>query len=206
MKKQLMLSTILTAMTIFSLGAFAHDDTEAVSLAKASELSLHRLEKLVNLKSVIDGVKIDKTFISQIETIEIEKTPHTAADEITFIATLAQVKGIDGTSPEVELSLNSQGKTLVQHARAGTQATNAPVWPLKSPVDLLENGLHYVIDNALVNPELKPFNEGVYKTTLKKIASNGKELGQLEILSKNTPATLLITLDLEAKFLDYEIK
>lgn len=184
----------------------AHEDTNAISLAKASELSLHRLEKLVNLRSVVDGIKIDKTFISNLHTVEIKKTPHGPNDEISFITTLSQFLAEDGTKPEIELSLNSMGKTLVQHARNGSIATNAPTWPQKSPVDLMENGLHYVIDNALVNIDLKPFNEGVYKTTLTKTVVNGKEVAKLELLSTIVPTSLIITLDLEARFLGYEIK
>lgn len=129
--------------------AWAHE----VPAAKAAELALHRVERLVILR------KIEEPFQSKFKNLRLEPIAHQNEDEPSFKATVFQYPGVDGTQKSLEIIMNAEGKALSHAVKAGADASGAPSWPDKDPVTLSENALHYVIENAINKPELVPFNE-----------------------------------------------
>lgn len=193
---------ILPLLVAFSFLTTAYADTETASIAaaRAAELSSHRIERLVNLK------KIDAAFISKLQTIELQKLSKNEVSDPTFLATVSQYAGTDGTKNQVELFLDDQGKTLRFNVKSGATAANAPVWTEKDPSSLVENGLHFVIDNGETNATLKPFYTGFLSLTLSKGTKGGSDVAVVRMTSKETQSVLYVYLKLDGTFLSHEIK
>lgn len=142
---QLMLGVLLS---LFGSKVWA----DKVSQAKAAELALHRVERLVILK------KIEESFLFQPLRLNLVRLdPQTESDPV-FRATLEQFPAIDGTQKNLVLLMNGEGKTLSHVVNSGGEAQGAPQWPDIDPVTLLENALHYILDFSSVQPELTAFD------------------------------------------------
>ncbi len=150
------LATVAAFSALFGNTALAHE----VSNAKAAELSLHRVERLVILR------KIEEGFETKARNLALSLIPHDDEAEPSFQATVSQWPGTDGTQRSVEIVMNAEGKTLKHTVVAGAEPANAPVWPDKDAVTLAENALHYVIEGAVTKPEVVPFNENLTGFTL----------------------------------------
>ena len=126
-----------------------------ISNAKAAELSLHRVERLVILK------KIEESFQSRPKSLSLVLLPHNNETEPVFKATLTQYPAADGTSKSLDILLNGEGKSLSQTVNSGGEASGFPEWTDKDPVTLAENSLHVILEGAPVKPELVPYNNGL---------------------------------------------
>lgn len=190
---------LLVAFT-FTFKVYADTEIAVIPAARAAELSSHRIERLVNLK------KIDASFISKLQTIELQKLSKNEVADPTFLATVSQYAGTDGTRNQVELFLDDQGKTLRFNVKSGASAANAPVWSEKDPSSLVENGLHFVIDNGESNASLKPFYAGFLSLTLSKGTKGGADVAVVKMTSKDTQNILYVYLKLDGSLLSHEIK
>jgi len=145
---KLFMSTILSAASLMAvLGsqvAFSH----GVTKAKAAELSLHRVERLVTLK------KIDASFLTKAESLAIESIPHENEEDPSFRATISQVKVGDGPAKKVEIILDDEGRPLSFKVFPGNEADQVPMWGDRDAVTLLENAHHWIIEN--VDKEVAP--------------------------------------------------
>jgi len=166
---------------IFSSKAvFAH----GVTLAKASELSLHRVERLVALCNLGDANQpvnipgqpgydptkckndpnkpkkgIEPDYQNKPIGLVIIALAHQNEDEPSFKTTVFQYKAQDGTQRSVDIILDEEGRPLSYQENAGGLAYNAPAWPDKDATTLSENALHYILEGAVTKPELKPYSE-----------------------------------------------
>jgi len=146
---QMVLGLGLLGAMLGGNAAFAH----GVTNAKAAELALHRVERLVILK------KIEESFQSKPQSVKVEAIAHQNEDDPSFKTTVYQVPGQDGSQKSIEIVFNEEGKTIKYTVNAGSDAVNAPTWGEKDATTLTENALHYVLDNAAVKPELVPFSQ-----------------------------------------------
>jgi hypothetical protein len=192
--KKLVLGLVLALTTSTSFA------TTVIASGRAIELTAHRVEKLVNLK------KIDASFVSMLQTIELEKLSQTQAGDPAFIATASQVAGIDGTRNQVEIVLDDQGKALSFKVKSGSPSKDAPVWAEKNSASLIESSLHFLLDHGAEKPDVKPFFESALTLNLSKMNSNGKDFALVIITAKDTQAVLNIVLGLDGSFQSYEIK
>jgi hypothetical protein len=195
--KNLLLGCVLAMSATLS---FADDATPVIAQARAGELSTHRIERLVNLK------KIDASFISKLQTIEVEKLKPSQAGDPTFLATVSQYAGADGTKNQVEISMDDQGKALSFKVKTGTSAQNAPVWTDKDPSTLVENALHFVLDHNTDKPDVKPFYDSLLSINLSKKTVNGQDFALVLMTAKDTQTVLNVLLKLDGTFSSYEIK
>lgn len=141
-------------LTMLVLGSQANYAQAAnIALAKAAELAVHRVERLVTLK------KIEEPFLGKFQSIEIEGLKQVKPTDPAFKATASQVPGPDGKQSKVEILLDGAGKALSHTVKAGTEATTAPRWPEKDAVTLTENAMHVVLDGKN-DPKFKPYFDG----------------------------------------------
>jgi hypothetical protein len=192
--KKMILSLILS---LSILPSFANDSS---SQARIAELAAHRIEKLINLK------KIDSSFSSKIQFLGVEKLAQNTATDPSFLVTVSQFAGTDGTKNQVELYMDDQGKTLSFKVNTGASAQNAPAWPNLNPSSLIENSLHFLLDHGADKADLKPFFDGLLSLELKKVTVNGQDLALFEMHAKDTQQVLNVFLKLDGSFLSYEIK
>lgn len=144
----------IALVTMLILGTQANlAEAANIALAKAAELSVHRVERLVTLK------KIEEAFLSKFIGVEIEALKQAKPTDPAFKATASQVPGPDGKQSKVEILMDGAGKALSHTVLPGTEATAAPRWPEKDPVTLAENAMHVVLDGKN-DPKFKPYFDG----------------------------------------------
>ncbi|MBX9767416.1 MAG: hypothetical protein K2X47_09110 [Bdellovibrionales bacterium] len=181
-----------------SSAALAH----GVTNAKASELVLHRMERLVALCNLGDPKQphnmpgmpgfnpakckndptkpkkgIDPEYETSLIGLTIEALAHQNEDEPSFKGVIYQYKAQDGTQRALEIILDEEGRALTSKEIPGGAAALAPIWPDKDATVLSEYALHFVTGSAAAKPELKPYNEKLKSFT---ILPGKNALGQLE--------------------------
>lgn len=194
MKK--MFQILFVALMALSTQAFAdgdHSGHGGVSVAKAAELALHRVGKLVDLK------KIDASFVSQFHAVQITTLPMGHESGAAYQAFVYQAPNA-GQHAKVELLLDMAGKTL-SHKVVGTPSSGATQWTGKDPLTLGELAFHYVLDNA-TNATVKPFNDAL--TELNLTASGGHAIATFK--SSQSTKVLVVHLTLDGKIVNTEVK
>ncbi len=170
-----------------------------LALAKAAELGVHRVERLVTLK------KIDETFVSKFQSIEIEALSPAKPTDPAFKVTVAQYTGPDGKQSRVEILMDAAGKALSNTVKAGTESTTAPRWPEKDPVTLTEAAMHVVLEGTS-NPKLKPFFTGFKSLVLNQDRdSTGQTIARFKMKSKEVPNTLEVVLKTDGTVISSQI-
>lgn len=173
----------LLAGLFFGFSAQAH----SVSVAKATELSLHRIERLVILK------KIEEAFQSKFLSLQMVVLSHSNETEPVFKSTVFQYPASDGTQKSVDIVMNGDGKALSYTVNAGGNAQGEPTWPDKDPVTLTENALHYVIDGSATKPDLVPYNDALSSLQITQGTNQaGEKVAVVDVRSSSVTPTLRI--------------
>ena len=177
-----------------------HADGDEVAPAKAAEFSLHRIENLVILK------KIDKTFVTQFKGFSLIVLEQAQPEDPRFRILAEQFPAQDGSKSTLEVFENKTGKP-VKHIQSltTTPVTGAPLWPLKDPVTLSENALHYILDNESVKPDLVPFHTGLSSLELVKNEEGGELKAEVRITRVQSAAVLKILINTNGDFESYVI-
>lgn len=186
-------------IAIFSLSVYAHDEIPGqVAISKATELGVHRIERLVTLK------KIEDTFRSNLVAMTAERSNENGA---VFKVYAHQAPGADGSSSVVTLWMDGEGKTLSFTVTPGATPANATQWPDKDAVSLLEEGLHFVLEGWVQNPEVKAFYLGLKSISMAPVQdAQGNLLAQFKVTSDDDARTLTIILKPDGTFVSHEIK
>lgn len=193
-----MKTLLLVSALILSMQASAAQAAK-IALAKAAELGVHRVERLVTLK------KIDETFLSKFQSVEIVSLTQSAPTDPAFKATASQVPGPDGTQSIVEIFLDGAGKALSNTVKMGTEATTAPRWPEKDPVTLTENALHVVLD-GVNDPKIKPYYLGFKSLVLSQDRdAAGLTIARFKMRSNDADKVLEVVLKTDGTLISKEI-
>lgn len=200
--------------------------THGVTSAKASELSLHRVERLVALCNLGDPNQplnipgqpgydpakckndpnkpkkgIDPNYQNKISNLSIEILSHENEEEPSFKATVYQHKSEDGSQKAVEIILDAEGRPLSYQEINGGVPLNAPIWPDKDPTTLSENALHYILEGAVTNPNLKLYNEQLKSFSLIQ-GTNAKEemVAIVDFMAEGEAKILRVLMKLNGEF------
>src|SRR5438105_2992967 len=95
-----LIAITLSVAGLESLNAHAH----GVTLVKAAELSLHRVERLVILN------KLDAGFQTLIKGLSVVELAHQTEEDPSFKTVITQYAGNDGTAKSVEIVLDEEGR------------------------------------------------------------------------------------------------
>lgn len=117
----------VVASTVFADGA---------SNAKAAELALHRIERLIILK------KIPATFETNLSEVSATKLTQAQPTDPAFEAEISQIISQDGTQQKVQVFMDTNGRALSFTQTTGGEALNPPKWPVTDSVTFLEYSLH----------------------------------------------------------------
>lgn len=194
---RMMKTLILTALStmVVSVSAQAED----VPSGKAAELACHRIERLVTLK------KIDASFLTKLYAIQLVRLNAASPTDPVFKAIGIQLPGADGTFKKVEMMMDGAGKSLAQTIIPGTEGPELS-WPGKDPVSLIENALHYVLENGTRKANVKPFLTGLTEIVLsQENGSDGKILAKTVVKSSETANRLEIILKDDGTFVSAEV-
>lgn len=162
----------------------------AVGNAKIVELGVHRLERLVDLG------KADATFLKKLKLLELVVLTPTKPTDPSFKVIASQFSGADGTTKQIEMMMDANGKGIAQVVKDGTESSSAPVWGDKDASTLIEQSLHYVNDHASEHVELKPFQAGLKTLTLMQVSNDqGIKVARIEMISTQTAQKLEVNLN-----------
>lgn len=183
---------------VLSLQAFAHPEVpgEAV-VAKATELGVHRIERLVTLN------RIDPTFVSNLQVMKAERV--TQGGAIYKITALVEPDA-NGQSSTLEMLSDKTGKVLSHTAGTVYKPVNPIVWPIKDAATLFEDALHFVLEGWVQYPEVKNFYLGLMTITLEAINENGQLIAHFTVTSDDDARTLHIKLRTDGTVISHEIK
>lgn len=189
------------------IAAFAGQlKADPIPLAKAAELALHRIEKLVILE------KIAPSYQSKFFKLSIESLVQQKAEDPAFRNLEEQYPGDDATLPPstLEIIQNADGKALSNKAADSKESTVAPTWPDKDPVTLCENGLHWIEETDFKkNPEIEPFFNDLKDFRIVQIADADHEKKVLALVTYSANKTkdlLHITLNEGGEIVKTEVE
>lgn len=194
-----MKNLILAASFFAALTAFAHEeDPNAVAIAKATELGVHRIERLVILK------KIDPMFADSLAIMRAERTGDSTQP---YRVEAEALPDAHGKSSRVQMLSDSAGKVL-SYTVSETFVPAAPVaWPILDAATLMEEGLHFVLDGWVTHPEVKPFFLGLTSISMRAGTDEaGHLIALFEVTSDDDPRVLHIALNADGSFRNYELK
>ena len=163
---------VLNVAAAVAFGASSVAMADIATRARAAELSLHRVEKLIILK------KIDASFQTAVNQLDLAVQPSDtdAPGGTYFRAIMSEVPAQDSTRKSVKLFMDDQGKTLIHKPMSGGDAFNPPIWPAKDPISLMEVAMHCVQGELIENshacadhPELPAFNRDFQNLTLSQL-------------------------------------
>lgn len=174
-----------------SLSCFA-DGSGNISLAKAAELSAHRIDRLVTLG------KIDAGFLNRLEKIEVSKVEN--SDPIFYRALVSQTQPAQGNPFQVEILFDRDGKPLSFKAFDGGTAGNDLQWTEKDSISLAENSLHYVLENE-TDPLVAPYFNNLTSVILKKGSLDGQAVATGILTASNQTQKLQVNLKLDGTFI-----
>ncbi len=186
---------IKVVFLVILMGQFSYAADEIpvkiTSAAKAAELALHRMGRLVTLE------EIDKSFIKDFRALQVEVLEKKEPSDPRFYILLEQYAAEDGTKNELELWFNPDAPDRRKqwtkfNVKAGGPAKGAPTWPVeeKDAATLTESASHYILDNWETKEELKLYNEKLVGLTLSKaVRETGEILAQVdfEVSDKEAP-------------------
>lgn len=200
--------------------------THGVTKAKASELSLHRVERLVALcnlgdpnqplnipgqpgydpakcKNVPNKPKkgIDPDYQNKISNLNIELLPHENEEDPSFKATVYQHRSKDSSQKAVEIVLDEEGRPISYQEINGGVPHAAPVWPDKDPTTLSENALHYIFEGSVTKPELAPYNENLTSFTIVSgTSADEQQVAVVDFLAEGETKILRVRLKLNGEY------
>ena len=221
MKTQLSLILGLI-LVVNSKGVFAHGMTKA----KASELSLHRIERLVALCNLGDPNQplnipgqpnydptkckndpskpkkgISPDYQNKIASLTMEVLSHENEEDPTFKSTVYQYKSEDGSQKAVEIILDEEGRPLSYQEIAGGEPLSAPSWPDKDPTTLSENAFHTILEGSVTNPELEPYNEKLTGFTIVPgTNSQGEQVAVVDFVAEGETKILRVRMKTNGDF------
>jgi hypothetical protein len=209
---------------IASPSIFAH----GVTLAKAAELSLHRVERLVALCNLGDATQpinipgkpgydatkckndpskpkkgIDPNYQNKIAGLSIEFLAHENEEDPTFKSVISQKVLADGILRKIEIILDEEGRPLssIESPLVKATAETPVVWTDKDPTTLSENSLHYVIDNVATKPELVPYSDNLKSFSISQVkTAQGEVVAEVKYVAQNVTEILFVNMKLNGDF------
>ncbi len=196
--KKIFLALSLVITTLTASKSFA----ENIALAKATELACHRIERLVALK------KIDESFLNHLGTMVIVTQTKIQPTDPAFRVVASKYPGADGKMAQLELMMDSQGKTLSFNVIAGSPSSPAPAWQDKDAVTLVESALHYILEGWQgTNPAVQPFYDDLKSLRISQVKNaSGQIISKVEFWSNRVATVLEVNLNLDGSFISAEVK
>lgn len=183
---------------VLSLGS-AGAAQAAILPAKAAELGMHRVERLVSLRKIEDAF-VDKFYSFRVEPIAAGQ-PNGAAYRFRAY----QAQGADGTARQVAILLDENGKAISHEVTDGSVGA-VPAWGQKDPVSLMEMALHYVVDGA-DRPELAPFMRDLSEGSISQTSISPQGTVALAVFKASSTAKVLrVLLTLSGAYIRSEVK
>ncbi len=190
--------SIISTLVFVSASVFAHPEVPGQAvIAKATELGVHRIERLVTLN------RIDPTFLSNLQVLKAERVNENGA---VFKITALTEPGANNQSSSVVMLSDNQGKVLSHTPGPVVAPANPVAWPIKDAGTLFEDALHFVLEGWVQNPEVKAFYLGLMTISLEALNENGQLVAHFVVTSDDDARALHIKLQTDGTVISHEIK
>ena len=187
---------VTTALSLIAVSAQA----DTIPNAKAAELNLHRIERLVILK------KIDAAYETNFKGLVLADETPTKPGDPSFKVTSSEVAGADGTAHTLDVFLDNTGKEVSHQVNVGADSVGAPTWPNADAITLAEDSMHWLEDQGPTVAELTPYLNGLTALSLSpgKLA-DGTQVAWVDIETTPTDPVLHVVLNLDGTFNSYQL-
>ena len=192
-KMKTKLFALVTSILIATQLVFAEEVTSGIAKAKVAELTAHRIDRLVSLN------KIDNLFLTKTAKFEITVVQNQAP--AYFNVRVYQTQPAQGEAVQMDIVYDNNGKPLSFNVLPGGTAGPDEAWEAVDAITLLENGLHYVLENGEKDAKVKPFYTALTTISLSKGQSNGKSIARVQMRSSESPLNLNVYLNLDGSFI-----
>lgn len=176
--------------------AFAQEAAPGIVKAKAAELTAHRVDRLVSLS------KIDSSFLTKTAKMEVSVVQNQAP--AYYKVRVSQTQPASGEPMQMDVVYDGNGKPLSYNVLPGGSPGPDEVWTGVDAVTLLENGLHYVLENGEKDANVKPFYTALTTITLAKGQLNGKTVARTQMKSSESALILNVYVNLDGSFVTAE--
>lgn len=183
---------ILTAAQL----TFAQEAAPSIVKAKAVELTAHRVDRLVSLN------KIDSSFLTKTAKMEVSVVQNQAP--AYYKVRVYQTQPASGEAMQMDVVYDGNGKPLSYTVLPGGNPGPDEGWTGVDAVTLLENGLHYVLENGEKDANVRPFYTALTTITLTKGQLNGKTIARTQMKSSESALTLNVYVNLDGTFVSAE--
>ncbi len=191
MRNSLVLLSLCLLVGQFS---YAHRDGQS-SAAKVAELAVHRIDRLVALN------KIDASFLKN--TVKVEIAEVASQTPVAYTALVSQAMPAKGERLSVTMSFDKDAKPLAFQVLPGGVAGPDSNWPELDSVTLIENALHYILDNVK-DAKVAVFYEEMGSLELSKAVLNGQNVALAQIWTMDGADQLKIYLKLDGTLISTE--
>lgn len=176
--------------------AFAQEAAPGIVKAKAAELTAHRVDRLVSL-SKIDGSFLTKTAQMEVSVVQNQAPAY-------YKVRVSQTQPAVGEALQMDVVYDGNGKPLSYNVLPGGNPGPDEGWTGVDAVTLMENGLHYVLENGEKDIKVKPFYTALTTITLAKGQLDGKTIARAQMKSSESPLTLNVYVNLDGTFISAE--
>ncbi len=176
--------------------AFAQEAAPGIVKAKAAELTAHRVDRLVSLN------KIDGSFLAKAAKMEVTVVQNQAP--AYYKVRVYQTQPAVGEALQMDVVYDSNGKPLSYNVLPGGNPGPDEGWTGVDAITLMENGLHYVLENGEKEATVKPFYTALTTITLTKGQLNGKTVARTQMKSSESALTLNVYVNLDGTFVSAE--
>ncbi len=178
-----------------SFSAFSAEDPR-ITTGKIAELAVHRIDRLVTLK------KIDPQFLNRLETIDVTKPQGTPE---AYRAVVSQTTPASGAPLQLTLTFDANGKFISFTPVEGGTAGADPAWSPKDPATLMENAMHFVLENT-AKQEIEPYFLSMTRATLGKTIYREESVAVVKFSTSAQAQTLNVYLKMDGKFITHTIE
>ena len=194
------MKSILFALAIGILTAtqitFAQEAAPGIVKAKAVELTAHRVDRLVSLN------KIDSSFLTKAAKMEVSVVQNQAP--AYYKVRVTQTQPSSGEAMQMDVVYDGNGKPLSYTVLPGGNAGPDEGWTGVDAITLMENGLHYVLENGEKDANVRPFHTALTTITLSKGQLNGKPVARTQMKSSESALSLNVYVNLDGTFVSAE--
>lgn len=176
--------------------AFAQEAAPGIVKAKAVELTAHRVDRLVSLN------KIDSSFLAKSAKMEVTIVQNQAP--AYYKVRVTQTQPASGEAMQMDVVYDGNGKPLSYAVLPGGSAGPDEGWSGVDAITLMENGLHYVLENGEKDANVKPFYTALTTITLAKGQLSGKTVARTQMKSSESALTLNVYVNLDGTFISAE--
>ncbi len=172
----------------------------AVSMAKAAELALHRVERLKKKK------KIDESFITRFESLTLKAIDPAQHAGASFATVVGQQGDVGTDALRVEIKQDGNGRALNFALLPGTAARSPVNWAAKDPLSLTETVLHHLTESGHGEIDLSAFDKGMTSLVIVPVVTATGTIAQATILSSETERKLMMSLEMDGTFISAVIE